>query len=553
LPAALWERLAPDQQDTLLAHELAHLRRRDHWVRRLELLVLGLYWWHPVVWWGRRQLHEAEEQCCDAWVVWALPAAARAYATALLETVTFLSQSRRALPVTASGAGHVRPLKRRLAMILRDPPSRTLTWGGALVVLALAALLLPLWPTWAEPPRTAPPEPEPRSGMTDPFAPEPTRTGSAGKSEDVTVKTGLAPAARTAQVRALEDEIELLEAQLDLKKAEVEAAETALAGAQKQLKLLQDQYGHGMVSVGEMLKVQSEVTQLEAQLLVKRAGMKEPAVRLKQARRRLEQLTAASPSPAPPVTWEDELVDEAFKDFGPVPQGRVLVHHFGLTNHTKSRIHIASVRASAAFVTATPSQAELAPGQSADILVRVDTGRFVGPKIARVYVAFDRPQPGEVVLQVRATSRGAGDEAKPSDAQKRLQDLENRLKELIKETDALKKQLGPPRPGGMGGGGKEPDTVEIQARDFALPINVDRPREGNIRELVLYRSDDEGKTWTQEARAKPDARQFAVAVLNDGVYWFTVVVVDADGRQTPADPGQTTPGLKVRVNTLKSH
>src|SRR5262245_35746999 len=41
LPAGLLDRLAPDQRATLLAHELAHLKRRDHWVRLLELAVLG--------------------------------------------------------------------------------------------------------------------------------------------------------------------------------------------------------------------------------------------------------------------------------------------------------------------------------------------------------------------------------------------------------------------------------------------------------------------------------------------------------------------------------
>ena len=30
--------MTPEQRDTLLVHELAHLRRGDHWVRRLELL-----------------------------------------------------------------------------------------------------------------------------------------------------------------------------------------------------------------------------------------------------------------------------------------------------------------------------------------------------------------------------------------------------------------------------------------------------------------------------------------------------------------------------------
>jgi beta-lactamase regulating signal transducer with metallopeptidase domain len=157
LPAALWGRLDEGQRDALLAHELAHLRRRDHWARRLELVVLGLYWWHPVAWWARRRLQEAEEECCDAWVVWALPGLAPAYAAALVETVAFVSQTRPALPAGASGAGQVPLLKRRLTMILRGPGPRSLSRPGLLALLGLGVLLLPLAPTGARP---APPGPD---------------------------------------------------------------------------------------------------------------------------------------------------------------------------------------------------------------------------------------------------------------------------------------------------------------------------------------------------------------------------------------------------------
>ena len=57
----------------ILAHELAHLRRRDHWVRAVELIVSTVYWWNPLVWVIRRQIHQAEDLCCDAWVRWAFP------------------------------------------------------------------------------------------------------------------------------------------------------------------------------------------------------------------------------------------------------------------------------------------------------------------------------------------------------------------------------------------------------------------------------------------------------------------------------------------------
>jgi beta-lactamase regulating signal transducer with metallopeptidase domain len=150
LPATLWDQLDDDQRDALLVHELAHLRRRDHWIRNLELVATGLYWWHPVVWWARRALREAEEQCCDAWVVWTLPTSARAYATALLQTVDFLSGARPGMPAAASGLGHLSCLKRRLMMIMQEPTPRALSWAGRLAVLGLGAVLLPLAPSWAQ-------------------------------------------------------------------------------------------------------------------------------------------------------------------------------------------------------------------------------------------------------------------------------------------------------------------------------------------------------------------------------------------------------------------
>ena len=58
-----------EQRDAVLIHELAHLKRRDHWVRRLEAVVLGLDWWNPVAWWARREIEKAEEECCNAWIV----------------------------------------------------------------------------------------------------------------------------------------------------------------------------------------------------------------------------------------------------------------------------------------------------------------------------------------------------------------------------------------------------------------------------------------------------------------------------------------------------
>jgi hypothetical protein len=148
VPRGLLDHLTPEQRDTLFAHELAHLLRRDHWVRGLELIVTGMYWWHPVVWWGRQAVREAEEECCDAWVKWLLPASSRAYASALVEALDFLAGARPAmLPPAACGLGQFHTLKRRLTMILTGTTPRALSRLGFLAVLGLG-LLLPVLPTW---------------------------------------------------------------------------------------------------------------------------------------------------------------------------------------------------------------------------------------------------------------------------------------------------------------------------------------------------------------------------------------------------------------------
>ncbi len=152
LPSALSASMSTAQLHAVLAHELAHLRRGDHRVRWLELAVRAGYWWFPLVGPVCRRLREAEEHCCDAWVLWALPSDGRAYADALVETVAFLSKAKTPTPALASGVGRADDLKGRLTMIMRGRTDRTMTWRARGGVGALAALVLPALPVLAQDP-----------------------------------------------------------------------------------------------------------------------------------------------------------------------------------------------------------------------------------------------------------------------------------------------------------------------------------------------------------------------------------------------------------------
>lgn len=147
-PADLITMLSPQQRASLVAHELAHLKRGDHWVRWLELAALAMYWWCPLAWIARRELQRAEEECCDAWVVATLPAEGHTYATALLDTLDFLAEAPRA-PALASGMGAAAAIKRRLRLILDGRTPKRLPVVGRLLVVFVAVLLLPVAPKLA--------------------------------------------------------------------------------------------------------------------------------------------------------------------------------------------------------------------------------------------------------------------------------------------------------------------------------------------------------------------------------------------------------------------
>lgn len=136
--------------DTVLAHELAHLARRDHAIAWLELFVLGLCWWNPLAWLARRRLALFAELSCDAWVLAHFPAERTGYARELVDAVAHADAARGAgalareapLPRRAIGWSAAE-LELRLSRILRARDETRLPAGALAVGLCALALSLP--------------------------------------------------------------------------------------------------------------------------------------------------------------------------------------------------------------------------------------------------------------------------------------------------------------------------------------------------------------------------------------------------------------------------
>lgn len=94
----------------------------------------------------------------------------------------------------------------------------------------------------------------------------------------------------------------------------------------------------------------------------------------------------------------------------------------------------------------------------------------------------------------------------------------------------------------------------INQHQIRIPISIESSAQrAEIRELILFLSTDEGRTWNQQAVASPDQEAFPFHAPSDGVYWFTVCVVNQKGQREPEDVYKAPPGqiTKIVVDSLK--
>ena len=96
-----------------------------------------------------------------------------------------------------------------------------------------------------------------------------------------------------------------------------------------------------------------------------------------------------------------------------------------------------------------------------------------------------------------------------------------------------------------------PGVSNMMQRNFKIPIHIDPARRDHIKELILLSSTDQGKSWHHEATVTADKDAFTYYAPNDGLYWFSVTVVDKNGKRDPEDPAQSSEVLKVLVDSTK--
>jgi len=105
LPAGVADELAAEFMDALLAHELAHIRRRDYLVNLFQTMIEVLLWYHPATWWVALQVRAERECCCDDEAV-AVCGNPLTYARALSSAERLRSASKWAIALSGASLLH---------------------------------------------------------------------------------------------------------------------------------------------------------------------------------------------------------------------------------------------------------------------------------------------------------------------------------------------------------------------------------------------------------------------------------------------------------------
>jgi beta-lactamase regulating signal transducer with metallopeptidase domain len=133
LPMTILTGLSHAQVEAVIVHELAHIKRWDHFVNLFQIVAETLLFYHPAVWWVSRSIRLERENCCDDTTV-RLCGNVVDYARAL----TYMEGGRTAPTLVMAASGS--PLTARVVRLLgtRKPGGNFVNAGLMIGVVCLA-------------------------------------------------------------------------------------------------------------------------------------------------------------------------------------------------------------------------------------------------------------------------------------------------------------------------------------------------------------------------------------------------------------------------------
>jgi bla regulator protein BlaR1 len=133
-PRGISERLNEEQIEAVIAHELAHVNRRDNLTAALAMLGTAIFWFYPLVGWMKARMLDTRERACDEAVL-LIGHEPEVYASSILRACEFSIESPLACVSGITGSD----LKERVRRIMCGNPVRRMSRVTTIVLTALCA------------------------------------------------------------------------------------------------------------------------------------------------------------------------------------------------------------------------------------------------------------------------------------------------------------------------------------------------------------------------------------------------------------------------------
>jgi len=140
LPRELTATLSQPELASILAHELAHIKRWDYLTNLLQHLIQAFLFFHPAIWIIGKQLVIERELACDDWAV-KMTGEPRCYASCLTKLAELLRGNRSLAVATGMLLGKLM-LSRRIEMILNTNRNSTVFISKPAMIYALGVAVL---------------------------------------------------------------------------------------------------------------------------------------------------------------------------------------------------------------------------------------------------------------------------------------------------------------------------------------------------------------------------------------------------------------------------
>lgn len=147
VPASVFLQINPKELETIIAHELVHIRRYDALFNFAQSIVEVLFFYHPCVWWISAVIRREREFAADEAVVNIMENSHIVYASALanLEEIRLLTNQKLPSIITAANGGNLMLRIQKILQKNTEMRESASAWSAIMALALVSAVLLTLF------------------------------------------------------------------------------------------------------------------------------------------------------------------------------------------------------------------------------------------------------------------------------------------------------------------------------------------------------------------------------------------------------------------------